>query len=121
MGKAEELYHVDVVRREAMISGDVSALGRILSDELVWTHSSGKTEDKNAMLHAIDSKTVCYQTLTIEEYSISQHGELFIYHGILNGSANREGVEKNLRSKFLSVWRLSGSLYEMLAWQSTGF
>ena len=121
MNHAEELIKVDIARRDAMISGDMHILGQILSDELVWTHSSGKTEDKNAVLQAIESKSVSYKSLTIKDYSITQHDNIYIYQGLLDGFASRDGIEKNLKSKFLSVWRWTGSTYEMLAWQSTSY
>jgi len=107
------------MRREAMISGDTATLANILSDDLVWTHSSGKTESKQDMLQAIETKAVSYEILTIPEYSITRHDDLFIYLGVLDGKASRDGIEKDLMSKFLSVWRLKDSTFEMLAWQST--
>jgi hypothetical protein len=121
MSHTENLFELDAARRQAMISGDVSVLARILSDDLVWTHSSGKTEDKNAVLHAIESKSVSYESMMVDDYSIMQRDNLFIYFGTLSGQARRDGLEKDLSSKFLSVWESCGSGYKMLAWQSTGF
>jgi hypothetical protein len=122
MSDVEDLLKVDWARREAMISGSSSDLAATLSDELVWTHSSGRTDDKQAVLNAIETKSVIYESLQVEDYAISEHGGgVFIYHGILMGKVVKDGAEKNLKNKFLSVWQRSGSSFEMLAWQSTGF
>ncbi len=121
MGDAEDLLRADCKRREAMISGNMHDLARTLNDDLQWTHSSGRTDDKKAILNTIESKAVDYRSLQVEDFAISQHGDIFIYQGVLIGRVSRDGVEKQLRNKFLSVWERSGSSFQMLAWQSTGF
>ncbi len=121
MNNEQALLSADSARRDAMISGDMNALDRLLSEELVWTHSSGKTEGKAAVMAAIKSGSVTYKVLSIDEYTITQHNDISIYLGVLNGSASRNGVEKNLKSKFLSVWKKKDASYRMLVWQSTGF
>ena len=104
-----------------MISANLEELGNALSDDLVWTHSSGRTEGKAAVMQAIKSQTVQYLSLQVEGVEVSQHNDIFICHGTLNGRASRDGVSKELRNKFLSVWQRTGSSFKMLAWQSTGF
>ncbi len=121
MNQQQTLVDADLLRREAMISGDMDSLDQLLSDELVWTHSSGKTEGKAEVMTAIKTGSVKYEVLTIDDYTIKEYNDIAIYLGILNGSASRDGIEKNLRSKFLSVWQKEDASYRLLAWQSTGF
>ena len=121
MGDAENLLKVDSARRDAMISGNSRDLGATLSDDLVWTHSSGRTDDKTAILNALETRSVIYESLQVEDVTISEHGEIFICHGVLNGKVVKDGAGKTLRNKFLSVWKRIGSSFKMLAWQSTGF
>lgn len=121
MSDVEGLLEADRVRREAMVSGNLDRLAGMLSDDLVWTHSSGKTDGKESFLKTIESKTVIYQSLEVENHTISRHGEVMIYCGSLIGSAIVDGNVKNLRNRFLSVWEKSGTSFEMLAWQSTGY
>lgn len=40
-------------RREASIAADRDALGALLSDELIWTHANGATQDKPSYLAAL--------------------------------------------------------------------
>ncbi|MFV2091420.1 MAG: nuclear transport factor 2 family protein [Pseudomonadales bacterium] len=121
MSDEDRLLEADRVRRESMVSGDVERLSAMLSDDLVWTHSSGKMDDKESFLKKIETRAVVYQSLEPESQTISQHGDVMICHGTLIGSAAVDGKVKNLRSRFLSVWQRSGNSFEMLAWQSTGF
>ena len=114
------LLDADAKRRKAMIAGDVATLDELLSDELNWTHSSGKSDSKTTFLQGIGSGVVVYSALDVSDVSVSAHGDIFLYHGVLQGRASREGVEKNLSSRFLSVWKHRGGAFKMLAWQSTG-
>lgn len=114
------LLAADARRRAAMISADTSALSALLGDELIWTHSSGKTDDKASFLDGIATGTVLYSALDVEDVAVAQHGDAFLCHGTLHGRASRGGVEKSLHSRFLSVWKRRREGFEMLAWQSTG-
>lgn len=121
MDDVQELLAADARRREAMIAGDVDGLRDLLSEALVWTHSSGRTDDRAALLGAIAEGTVTYLALDTENVSVARHGDVYLCHGTLNGRASRDGAEKALRNKFLSVWRRVNGAFVMLAWQSTGF
>lgn len=116
----DEFREVDWRRRQAMIDGDAAALGRLLADELIWTHSSGRTDDKASLLHRIESKAAVYLTLEPVDDVASLHGDLVVHHGILEGRVSVDGQERALRNRFLSVWKLSGGAFTLLAWQSTG-
>ncbi len=103
-----------------MIAADITVLGSLLSDELIWIHSSGKSDSKSAFLASIGSGAVVYGALDVADVSVSAHGNVFLCHGTLHGTASRNGVEKNLNSRFLSVWKHHEGAFELLAWQSTG-
>jgi ketosteroid isomerase-like protein len=115
----ERLLQADSARRAAMIEADVDALSQYLADELVWTHSSGRTEDKDAVLANISAGTARYLALQVEDVSTSQHGDIFLYHGTLHGRVSRNGTERELHNKFLSVWRIAGDSFQIIALQST--
>jgi ketosteroid isomerase-like protein len=121
MTDAESLRAADRRRRDAMIAGDADALAGLLADELVWTHSSGRKDDKAAVLDKIASGTTDYYELEVSDDVVSSHGELLIHHGTLLGRVSVDGREKALRNRFLSVWKRSNDRLELLAWQSTGF
>ncbi|HIG62788.1 MAG TPA: nuclear transport factor 2 family protein [Gammaproteobacteria bacterium] len=114
------LEDADAARRRAMIEADVQALATYLDDDLRWTHSSGKTDGKTALIASIGSGSVVYQSLEVQEPHISQHINIFIYAGIISGDVLKEGTQKKLRNKFLSIWHITDERLSMIAWQSTG-
>jgi ketosteroid isomerase-like protein len=119
MTEKNKLLEADAARRAAMVAGDAEALERLLSDELIWTHSSGRTDSKASFLEGIASGTVRYLALDVADVQVARYGEVLVCHGTLDGRASRDGVEKTLASRFLSVWRRRDDTFELLAWQST--
>ncbi|MEZ5557011.1 MAG: nuclear transport factor 2 family protein [Pseudomonadales bacterium] len=115
-----KLLEADAQRRAAMIANDVTTLARLLGDDLIWTHSSGKVDDKRSFLAGIESGSVAYRALDVSGIRIARHGDVFLLHGTLDGRASRDGIEKVLRNRFLSVWSQRAGGFELLAWQSTG-
>jgi ketosteroid isomerase-like protein len=120
MSEHDDLLAADRARRAAMVAGDLPALSSLLADDLIWTHSSGKIDDKAALLSTIGSGTVVYQTLEVEDSQVRQRGDVFVLQGTLRGRVSKDGAERPLNNRFLSVWQRGASGFELLAWQSTG-
>jgi ketosteroid isomerase-like protein len=120
MSEHDDLLAADRARRAAMIAADVPALAALLADDLIWTHSSGKIDDKAALLATIESGAVVYQVLEVEGTQVRQRGDVFVLQGTLRGRVSKDGAERPLNNRFLSVWQRGPGGFEMLAWQSTG-
>lgn len=122
MSPIELLRQLDKQRRNAMIAADAESLGRLLADDLIWTHSSGATETKTKFIAAIVEGHVAYRELVISRDQIRRISTAVVHQGILTGTASRDGLEKALCAKFLAVWRdvesVGGSM-QLTAWQST--
>lgn len=120
MNIEEALRAADRRRRRAMVGADTDALAKLLADELIWTHSSGKTDGKRSFLEKIASGSVVYLSLDVANDAVSSHGDVAIHHGTLSGRVSVDGRERALRNRFLAVWKHSGDAFQLLAWQSTG-
>ena len=120
MTQYNDLLTADAARRTAMINADVDAMNSLFDEDLTWTHSSGRTDGRAALIESICSGGVVYQSIENSDVSVRQHGDIFLLTGVLAGQVLKEGTPKSLHNKFLSVWKRSGNDYGMLAWQSTG-
>ena len=120
MSIEETLRRTDRRRRQAMIEADGEALGALLADDLIWTHSSGKTDGKRSFIEKIRSKAVLYLALDVEDDVVSSHGDVMLHHGTLTGRVSADAGERTLANRFLAVWKRAGDGFELIAWQSTG-
>ena len=116
----DKLVKADAARIQAMIDANIEGLRGLLHDNLSWTHSSGRTDDKVALLAVIKSGETVYKSLAVSDRKITMHDSVYIYSGLVEGRAEVNGIEKQIRNKFLSVWVESTNGLQMLAWQSTG-
>lgn len=119
MADLNTLLKADEQRRQAMIEGDVETLDGLLCDDLIWTHSSGATEDKALVLAALKSGSVKYQVLNVSDVKAIALDGNWVLGGRLDGRASRDGNEKTLCARFLAVWRVQSQGPALLAWQST--
>ena len=110
----------DAARRRAMVDRDVEALAALLDDDLTWTHSSGRTDSKVAVLDTIRAGDTRYLALDTEAVSVRELGAAVVATGIVYGRVSSAGAERDLRNKFISVWQREGGALRMMAWQSTG-
>ncbi len=126
MSDIEALLKADASRRDAMVAGDVATMGHYLAEDLTWTHSSGKTDSKTSFLAVLASGTTVYHSLDVRDTQARQIGDLFIHEGVVFGDVTKDGQDKKMANRFLTVWLFDANTsqenggFELLAWQSTG-
>lgn len=117
----DAVMRADHARRRAMIDADAGKLATLLADGLIWTHSSGQVDDKAAVLAKIESGAVVYEALDVDAVQVRTLPGALVLQGTLLGRVRKDGAARELRNRFLSVWRHGAGGPELLAWQSTGF
>jgi ketosteroid isomerase-like protein len=106
-------------RFAATVAGDVEALGRILGDEVTYTHSNGAVESRDQYLEAIRAGTYRYRSLTPEERRVRLLGDVAVVTGscrvvVETGERTLEG-----RLRFTAVYARQGGEWRLVVWQST--
>ena len=121
MSDVEALMNADTQRRVAMVSGDVVALSDYLADDLSWTHSSGKTDSKESFLAGMASGTTVYHSLDVRDTQVRVFGDIFVLEGVVFGDVTKDGLDKKLVNRFITVWqKREHDVFQLQAWQSTG-
>lgn len=121
MSDVEALMKADTKRRVAMVAGDVVALGDYLADDLSWTHSSGKTDSKESFLAVMASGSTVYHSLDVRDTKVRIFGDIFVLEGVVFGDVTKDGLDKKLVNRFITVWQQrEHDVFQLQAWQSTG-
>lgn len=113
-----EVLAADDARYAAMIARDFAALGQLLADDLLYTHSTAVTDTKTAYLAAVQSGKYRYKHARREGVLVRVHGTTAIVHGSLTIDLDVDGEPTTLRNVFLSVWVKTEGGWQMAAWQS---
>ena len=109
----------DQARRAALLSNDVTALNNLLSDDLRYVHSTGKKENKQAVLQGLSSKQVAY-----ERFELSGLDAQTITKdvGVLTGTMDQRklgnGKWSDAKLLFQAVWRDEGGQWRLVSLQT---
>jgi ketosteroid isomerase-like protein len=114
-----DLKSLEDERCGAMTSADIAALDRLFSDDLIWTHSSGKVDGKKRLLAKIESGESQYLSMRREDEKYVISADAAVASGSVSMEVRLGGVERSLRSRYTNVWFREGDVWRVVAWQST--
>ena len=113
------VLRADAARLAAMQAGDGVALGRVLSDALVFVHSDARVESKTEYVRNLMAGDTAYtdaRTSEVQPMQVTADTIVLIGRQDMRKRLGTTWSEITLR--FLSVWRNEGGTWRMVAWQS---
>ena len=114
----DEVEALEQARCEAMIAADVGAFEKLLSDDLVWAHASGKIDSKQSMIEQYAEGSMRVFTLERSETDARIFGTAAIVTGVVRMDAMAGGVRKQVHSRYAGVWSAHDSTPRLVNWQS---
>ena len=104
--------------KQAMISGERSALENIASDSLSYGHSGGKVETKAEFVEAIASGKSDFVTIDLSEQTVSVTNNVAVVRHVLSATTNDSGKPGTVKIKVLLVWAKEKGQWKLLARQA---
>ena len=92
------------LRRDAMLAGDSAALDALLSDALVYVHSTGVHDTRDSYLRKIRDGAMRYLRLELCDLQAQVLPGVALVTGTMQAMVLKGGQEKHVSSVFLSVW-----------------
>ena len=103
-----------------LLAGNADGLASFCSTDLYYLHSSGLMDDKNSYLDKLQDGTFSYHRIQHEIKSVTPLGEQsFFITGLVEMDARVDGIERQMHSRYLSIWRLEGDEWKLIAQQTT--
>jgi ketosteroid isomerase-like protein len=114
----QEIEAVDDRRYQAMRERDWDALADVFSDDLLYTHGSGLTDDKTGFISKFKEK---YRLKSAErrDVTVRGYGDVAVMHGRVTMEMDVEGVPKNMNNNFVAVWAKRRGLWKLVHFQPT--
>jgi ketosteroid isomerase-like protein len=107
-------------RFAAQVSKDFDFLEKVFADDLVYTHSSGKQDDKQAYIQSIKDGKSVYDKIEVQELNVRVYGKAAVVVGkvaITQGIAS--GKPTILPLKYTVVYNKNGKKgWQLNTWQS---
>jgi len=115
----EVLAAMDVYR-QAMMKKDAAALTHILSDDLIYTHSSNLHEDKAAVLESLKGKAVT-EAIDFKDLKVRIYGNTAVVVGDVDFHMNNAGVASVNKLNVLHVLVKGKQGWQLVARQATRY
>ncbi|MDB5930297.1 MAG: nuclear transport factor 2 family protein [Polaromonas sp.] len=106
-------------RRLAMLAGDTQALGELLSESLVYRHSTGLKDSRQSYLEKLASGALRYQSLTFMAPVATLIGTAGMVAAEMHATVQRGELRQGIASTYLAVWQHTPDGWKLLAVQAT--
>jgi ketosteroid isomerase-like protein len=114
-----EIRAAETSRFLALTEGDLPALERALSDNLVYTHASGWRQTKTELLASLRSGELVYHSFTSDGLKIRAFGSAVVVTGHAVAKVRAKGQELNVSLLYLEIYVKQAGTWQLAAWQST--
>ena len=116
-----QIMALEARRVAAMVNKDIATLDAILADDLTYTHSAGRTDNKSSFLALIKGPDNRYLGIDYSNTEVIVSGDAVIVRGIAQirlGDGPR-GPATSYPVLFLDVYARRNGAWRMVAWQAT--
>src|SRR5919109_277334 len=115
----QKIIDLDKKRMHAMAQKDIATLNAVLSDDLVYTHSSARLDTKQSLIRAMESGTTVYTAVEPSDVKAQDLGDAVVLTGAARISVMSNGRPNSFRVRFTDVYANKSGQWQMVAWQST--
>ena len=113
------LDEVDASRFRAMIAADAAALDRVLADDLVYTHTTGRVDTKQAFIDSLTSGNISYEAISTRDTVARVYGDVAVITGSADFEVSAGSQQLAFPIRFTEVYEWSDGRWQLVAWQST--
>jgi ketosteroid isomerase-like protein len=118
-GNGQMIIELDKKRMTAMAQKDAVTLNELLSDDLVYTHSSARQDTKQSLIASMESGKTVYTAVVPSEVKAQDCGDAVVLTGVARISVNSGGKPNSFGVRFTDVYANKGGRWQMVTWQST--
>jgi ketosteroid isomerase-like protein len=100
----DEILKVEEVRNQALQHGDVAALDRLYSDDVVYTNATGAFLTKAQHLADLKARTLNFKSFKHSDVEVHVHGTTGIVSGLSTSAVDYKGTVSSSPRRFLNVY-----------------
>ena len=116
----QEVKEINRQFYDALVHGDTTTLRRLLSDDWMITHSTGKVETKTQYIAAIESGERKYKSIDRDEINVRVYGAAAVLTCRTVLSAESNGQPYKRQNRYIHVYVKRDGHWQAVASQGTG-
>ena len=110
---------LDRLRRERCIAADTTALAPMMTDELIYVHTSGAIDTKQSFLDRVGSGELTYHRIEPGAVVVRDHGVAVRVSGDIHIEVTASSVFKDLYARYVQEWLRTDAGWQLDYWQTT--
>jgi ketosteroid isomerase-like protein len=114
-----EVAALEDARFAAMLNNDVAPLEKCIAADLIYTHSSGRVEDKAMYINSIRSGAVRYKKFQRSEQRVVAYGDSVVFTGRADVEVDISGGAMSFSLRYADLWVKRAGSWQMVMWQAT--
>ena len=118
-GNGQMVIDLDKKRMTAMAQKDIATLNSLLSDDLVYTHSTARLDTKQSLIGNMESGSTVYTAVVPSDVKAQDLGDAVVLTGSCRISVASQGRPNSFSVRFTDVYANKGGRWQMVTWQST--
>lgn len=118
-GNGQSIIDLDKKRMTAMAEKDVATLKAVLSDDLIYTHSSARMDTKASLIGNMEAGSTVYTSVVPSAVVAQDLGNAVVLTGVARISVMANGKPNSFGVRFTDVYANQGGTWRMVTWQST--
>ena len=118
-GNGQKIIDLDKKRMTAMAQKDIATLKTLLSDDLIYTHSSARLDTKQSLMGNMKSGSTVYTAVDPCDVKAQDLGDAVVLTGACRISVMSQGRPNSFSVRFTDVYANKGGQWQMVTWQST--
>jgi ketosteroid isomerase-like protein len=118
-GNGAMIIELDRKRMTAMAQKDIATLETLLSDDLVYCHSSARLDTKQSLIGAMQSGATVYTGVDPSDVTAKDLGDAVVLTGVARIQVLSNGKPNAFSVRFTDVYAKKGASWQMVSWQST--
>ena len=115
----KEIIDLENRRFKAMTEVDTAVLDEVLSDDLVYTHSTARVESKSEFIASLTSGQTKYESVACDDVNVRRFNDTAIVTGSAWIAVVARGHHNKFQVRFTDVYAMQENAWRMVAWQST--
>jgi ketosteroid isomerase-like protein len=100
----DEVMKAEDARNDALPKGDVAALEKIYSDDLVYTNARGETLSKTQHLAELKARKLSFLSFKHSDVSVHVYGNTGIVTGVSTSAVSLNGTVSSTPRKFMNIY-----------------
>ncbi|GAB3506491.1 hypothetical protein GCM10027341_39630 [Spirosoma knui] len=117
-GDEKAVLDVEKQRFDAQVNKDQAVMNKVLADDLMYTHSNGNTDGKQAFIQAIVEGKSNYMGLQPQEQKVRLYGNTAVVNGVVQVKMNNNNQPTEFKLRYTDVYVKKSGQWQLVAWQS---